>query len=628
MLLPLARVKSTVKSKNGPKPKAKTLNLITANLNVGVPKDAATTNGALASTKASLLGISIQPVESPIPQQYILDDPRRRLYCSDECYNIDLGKASLPTPPQTEGEERTLPTKKTYEMPWYRALENPTGETYGFRSMQQIYHEESEDDQLMMTLNRSPVSPLTTSPRNKRRSAHFHHERALSSGAPEMMEQSNESRRKPHRRDTSHSLPAPISLYSPTSPKKSFPLSARPDGNGTSQPPLYFRRMPGALENTSINEGPTFTINGRRTTHQPAWFDYGAYLQVKESERRRKQRELNDQLEAGYGKTAEQLALAKRKARLAAERKKMDAKRQEIVGYSNEDDIDPSVELPWWRIDEREDWRTYWDAREGGLELSFEDWQVRRHKERVECVLKKEKRERLVADLGLIKRGDARRVRDRPMLIRVASQPTLSDHRVADKVEGKRKAAKRTDSSSPGSEVTSPLEMGRSKPLPPLKDEETSEFPSEDAVSPTLMMNQPLPRRRRLTSLQDAQVETPVTNRWSMAGPPTSPLALHSFIVPGDNSVRTIRRKPVDSPATRNRTLPPLIIKAEATTSSPHKVFLDLPLQGSPDASVPHSGVNSGSSGEESSNWSSAESRGAKRLPGKLKRHFVCLCHC
>src|SRR5271170_2012048 len=131
-----------------------------------------------------------------------------------------------------------------------------------------------------------------------------------------------------HRRDTSRSLPAPISLYSPTSPKKASALSARPDG--TPQPVLYFRRMPGAIETAPVNEGPMFTINGRRTTHQPAWFDYGAYLQVRETERRRKQRELNDQLGSGFEMTAEEQALAKRKARLAVERKKMDVKRREV----------------------------------------------------------------------------------------------------------------------------------------------------------------------------------------------------------------------------------------------------------------------------------------------------------
>ena len=209
-------MKSTVKSKNGTKHRPKTLNLVTTNLAV-LPKDTAATPSTDFYPTPSL--------ETFSTPKSVLDDPRRRLYCSDECYNIDLGKASLPTPPQTEGEEKAFPIKRQlYEMPWYRAIDS-NGESYGFKSRQQIYQEESDDDQLIMSVTRSPVE--TTSPRSKRRSAPFLYERSATMGPASPQPGHGSRRLMMHRRDTSRSLPAPISLYSLTSPKKASTLSTR-----------------------------------------------------------------------------------------------------------------------------------------------------------------------------------------------------------------------------------------------------------------------------------------------------------------------------------------------------------------------------------------------------------------
>jgi hypothetical protein len=105
---------------------------------------------------------------------------------------------------------------------------------------------------------------------------------------------------------------------------------------------------------------------------------------------------------------------------------------------------------------------------------------------------------------------------------------------------------------APGSEVTSPLEMGKSRQLPPpssvhehedmasktglqmadgvpLKSR-TSSFCTSSSPPDGVRLDQPLPPRKRIKILQSPQTaETPVLHGRRMAGSPTSPLALHSL---------------------------------------------------------------------------------------------------
>jgi hypothetical protein len=136
---------------------------------------------------------------------------------------------------------------------------------------------------------------------------------------------------------------------------------------------------------------------------------------------------------------------------------------------------------------------------------------------------------------------------------------------------------------APGSEVASPLEMGnRGNFHHPRRFRNTSIWHQRldskwpmvflwRVVSPvfhffvtsgTIGPDQPLPPRKRVKTLQSPQMgESPVLHRRSMARPPTSPLALHSFSAADSKSawfnlatitiVGTVRRMLMESPLAR-----------------------------------------------------------------------------
>jgi hypothetical protein len=116
------------------------------------------------------------------------------------------------------------------------------------------------------------------------------------------------------------------------------------------------------------------------------------------------------------------------KIRLEMEKESLMRARQAMGEMQWLDHDHSSQPLPWWQQEDKEDWETYWKAREeDSLDISLREWTLRRRKQRETQAAKEERQEAYYSDVRLTLRPDSRKVADRPFLIRQASQPTMSD---------------------------------------------------------------------------------------------------------------------------------------------------------------------------------------------------------
>ena len=313
-----------------------------------------------------------------------------------------------------------------------------------------------------------------------------------------------------------------------------------------------------------------------------------------------------------------------------------------------------SVRSPWWLVDEREDWKTYWEARETGSDLTYEEWQILRHRKRVEQVHQEEQMQRFYQNSQRIA-ADDHKFAKKPLLIRVASQPMLEGFKTVPSPDHTTPTSPTSQRPRPLSRSSAPLEMTPSKRASarqrPVSDglkmttvlprwgtagldeirpsDEVNVNSSRAAALPHQGTSKPALRRNRslkaLTTIIPVEAETHDVKTVSPIGAgPRSPLGMHSICAADVSTTTGILQRVEEKRAKRHslhdvasevstrgnpRALPPLIIKEHASVrlcptpqeSAKRMENADAEvISSSPEAITAASVSGSGSSGEES----------------------------
>lgn len=383
----------------------------------------------------------------------------------------------------------------------------------------------------------------------------------------------------------------------------------------TTELSLSFRRTPGALQASPTKGSPI-------ETGRPLLFE-------RSSHRRRQIQRENEVVE----------------------------KRRHTVAFDGVERSD-STRTPWWLVDEREDWKTYWEARETGLELTFEEWQILRHRKRVEQVHREEQMQRFYQS-SQRNAADDHKLAKAPLLIRVASQPMLHGFKAMPSPDRSTPTSPTSQRPRPLSRSSAPLEMtsskrtsAKSRPvseglrmtavLPRRSSAGVDEIRAWDEVNvdssqqtrPEMLpqgTSKPALRRNRslkaLATIIPVEAEMHDIKTVSPIGPgPRSPLGMHSICAADVTTATGILQRVDEKKAKRHslhdipsdvsgrgnpRALPPLIIKEHAsvrlcpsaTSAAPQKPTEDAiteKMSSSPEAITATSISGSGSSGEES----------------------------
>ncbi|KIM30880.1 hypothetical protein M408DRAFT_271989 [Serendipita vermifera MAFF 305830] len=536
------RLKPLTKTRIGAKSRPKSLILTTAQLFETSSKSTKNLDQSGATTPSEPpTAVDPQtPASTSTGPQDTVEELRRRLYCSEECYNIDL-KGDNAHPPPSLHDTSTITTpasptspKKPFEvknmsceMPWLwtnaalprrmAPTRNPSwvdsGEEseYGAgASRRRSFASEQEPTWLTISQKRSTAPHRKPVPERRQslpvESQEANALRKAAAAAPSLAGA---------RRAT---FMAPIeSPEDSNSSSNEFYRTSGVTGASTlrgDEHRLFFRRMPGKLDAAPVTKPALFVVDGQWTETPPPGFDYAGFLAAREKERRRRQVEITeamllkkkvedvgpvDEVSRRHHETS------RRKKHVHAERVQYERRHSNVHDYGHYDEpLSAKQRQPWWHVDEREDWKTYWAAREDGLEnTTFEQWQLQRHAERVqraekEQALKRFESEKLRVQKEIASRstGDGKKVAKRPLLIRVASQPTVSDVDLVGKLyeqtqksvqqAQERKAALARNNSS--SSETSPLGMSRPKPLPPFKSSVESTGEIKRTASPSSFM--------------------------------------------------------------------------------------------------------------------------------------------
>lgn len=548
------RLRPLTKSKPGNKSRPKSLNLTTAQLFESTDAISSKAADPSAATTPSTAVDLQTPVSAVAKPRYAVEDLRRRLYCSEECYNVDLKgeKFDIYRPPSPSFQPSPVPrspaaTQNPFEvkrnlsceMPWLwtnAALprrmiptrnsswldsgeESEYGNQYHNPEMEAAWP--SFPRRKSGPIGAAPFKPLLERRQSKplepkevdalrKMTPSFNGSRRATIMVPlESPADSSGSSSEFCRLDSARSLPTGAPM------RKARPLFEDEKNEHT----LFFRRMPGKVDAAPVTMPPLFVVDGQWTEVPPPGFDHTAFTASREKERRRRQLEITEALLLkkkvdDIGGTDEvshrHHETSRRKKHVHAEKGQQERRHSSIHGPGYYDNPRPGKQhQPWWHVDQREDWKAYWAARDDGLEdTTFEQWQLQRHAERVRRVEREQALKRLEDDKMRVqkevanrKSGDGRKVAKRPLLIRVASQPTISDINLIGKAyeetertvqqvqERKATLARNTSSSS----EASPLGMNRTKALPFIRQSvESMDEPKRTASPSSFMRGQTL----------------------------------------------------------------------------------------------------------------------------------------
>ena len=373
---------------------------------------------------------------------------------------------------------------------------------------------------------------------------------------------------------------------------------------------LFFRRMPGKVDAAPVTMPPLFVVEGQWTETPPPGFDYAGFMAAREKERRRRQTEITQAML--LKKKADDLGqddevarrhheTVRRKKHVHAEKGQYERRHSSVHGAGYYDDPQPGKQgQPWWHVDEREDWKAYWAARDAGLEdTTFEQWQVQRHAERVKRVEKEQARKRFEDDKARVQKQianrtgtDGKKVAKRPLLIRVASQPTISDvnlvgqlyeenERTVQHIKERKATLARINSSS---SETSPLGMKRTKALPLVKHSvESTGEPKCTTSSSSFMRGQTLCIPGFV--IDENRVEATLPKDTAL---PLSPRA-SEFVFPLVAVPGSVESSPMELPIPAKASPMKTPLAASALNSSPNSTLGNPPGLCKPDSVDPRS---------------------------------------
>ena len=258
------------------------------------------------------------PTAATCPR-YTVEDLRRRLYCSEECYNVDLkgekldvyqlsspsrydsptsGSPALTTPTLSPSDtpQKLYEVKRNLscEMPWLwtntisrNSLSRRMAPTRTPSWLASGEEDMSEDNQVAVSeepLSGSPSFPQPkTGPvgilprrgvleRKQSKTLHSHQVTALNVVSAFDGQRSPDLIYSPV--DNAHHDPADAPM------RKARPFSEH-DKN---EHRLFFRRMPGKIDGTLVTMPPAF-VDGKWAETPPPGFDYAAFMEDREKER-------------------------------------------------------------------------------------------------------------------------------------------------------------------------------------------------------------------------------------------------------------------------------------------------------------------------------------------------------